>query len=82
VQDYHARGNCVGGLDLAARAETDPEIRTTSYFRPPGHAYFLSASTFLTQGSYLAPRLVNMFLGLTSVVLLFFGKALFAAAWD
>ncbi len=78
VQDYHARGIAFGDWTLPPGAETDPEIRTTSYFRPPGHAYFLSAIYFLTRGSYLAPRLVNMFLGLVSVVLLYaLGKALF-----
>lgn len=51
--------------------ESDPEIRTTPYFRPPGYPYCLSIVYFFTDGSYLAPRLLNMLLGLASIVLLF-----------
>lgn len=71
VQDYHARGIAFGDWTLPPGAETDPEIRTYSYFRPPGHAYFLSALYFVTRGSYLAVRIVNMMLGLASVALMF-----------
>ena len=71
VQDYHARGIAFGDWKLPPGAETDPEIRTNSYFRPPGHAYFLSALYFVTGGSYLAVRIVNMALGLVAVVLMY-----------
>jgi tetratricopeptide (TPR) repeat protein len=80
VQDYHARGIAFGDWSLPQGAEADPEIRTTPYFRPPGHAYFLSAIYFLTGGSYLAVRLVNMALGLGSILLMFkLGKRMFGS---
>ena len=50
---------------------TDPEISSRPYFRPPGYPFFLAAVYAATGGSYLAPRLVQMALGLASCLLLF-----------
>ena len=81
VMDYHARAIVTGDWSLPPGAETDPEIRTTPYFRPPGHAYFLAVVYFFTGGSYLAPRIVNTVTGLLSIVLLFLlGRSLFNRA--
>ncbi len=70
IQDYHARAMLTGDWTVRP-GENDPEIRTTPYFRAPGYPYCLSAVYFFTDGSYLAPRILNMFLGLASIVLLF-----------
>ncbi|MBP8129568.1 MAG: tetratricopeptide repeat protein [Candidatus Hydrogenedentes bacterium] len=70
VQDYHARAIISGDWDVRPDV-IDPEIRTTPYYRPPGYAYFLTAVYFLTGGSYLAPRLIHMALGLASAVLMY-----------
>jgi len=72
----------------------DPEIRTRPYFRPPGYAYFLAGIYKLSGGSYLAPRIVQMALGLLSTFLvMLLGRsllgvrgaiiagALFAGSW-
>lgn len=79
VQDHFARAILSG--DWSERpGETDPELRTTPFYRPPGYGYLLTVIYFFTQGSYLAPRLLNIFLGLATVVLLFrLGKDLFGS---
>ena len=66
--DYWARALATGDW-TPPRGETDPEIPTTPYFRPPGYTWFLAAIYWLAGGSYLAPRLVQMALGLASCVL-------------
>ncbi|MFP4500533.1 MAG: tetratricopeptide repeat protein [Candidatus Hydrogenedentota bacterium] len=71
VQDYHARAMFTGDWTLPAHAPADPEISSTPYYRPPGYPCFLAAVYALTGGSYLAPRLVNMVLGLLTAVLWF-----------
>lgn len=77
VQDYYARALVTGDWTLRP-GETDPEMRTTPYFRPPGHGYYLYVIYLLTNCSYLAPRLVNMFFGLSAIVLMFLlGRAVF-----
>ena len=80
VQDHFARAILSG--DWSERpGETDPELRTTPFYRPPGYGYLLTVIYFFTQGSYLAPRLLNIFLGLATGVLLFrLGKDLFGSA--
>lgn len=77
VQDYHARAILTGDWDVRSDV-IDPEIRTTPYYRPPGYVYFLTAVYFLSGGSYLAPRLVHMALGLLSATLMYLlGRHLF-----
>ncbi len=70
VQDYFARAILSGDWSVRP-GQTDPEMRTTPFFRPPGYGYFLVAVYWLTEGSYLAPRLINSALGLASVALAF-----------
>ncbi|HPA41888.1 MAG TPA: glycosyltransferase family 39 protein [Candidatus Hydrogenedentes bacterium] len=80
VQDYFARAILSGDWSVPEGA-TDPEMRTTPFFRPPGYGYLLTAVYWLTDGSYLAPRLLNLFLGLGTIVVLFLlGRALFSPA--
>ncbi|HPO30864.1 MAG TPA: glycosyltransferase family 39 protein, partial [Candidatus Hydrogenedentes bacterium] len=77
VQDYFARAVLSGDWSVRP-GQTDPEMRTTPFFRPPGYGYFLVAVYWLTDGSYLAPRVLNSLLGLASVVLVFvLGRAWF-----
>lgn len=86
--DYWARGLATGDWSLP-EGVNDPRIRTTPHGRPPGYPYFLAGVYTLFGTSYLAPRLVQMTLGLVNVVLLFllarrlFGRAaaLLAAAF-
>ena len=78
VQDYHARALLSGDWTLPAHAPGDPEIETTPFYRPPGFAYYLAAIYAASGGSYLAPRLVNMVLGLVAALLWFLlGRAVF-----
>ncbi|HNR34655.1 MAG TPA: tetratricopeptide repeat protein, partial [Candidatus Hydrogenedentes bacterium] len=70
VQDYHARAMATGDWTVRP-GENDPEIRTTPYFRPPGYPYYLSVIYSLTGGSYMAPRIVQLILGLASIVLIY-----------
>ena len=75
--DYWARGLVTGDWTLPADVN-DPEIRTTPHGRPPGYPYFLACVYFLFGTSYLAPRLVQMGLGLINIVLMFLlGRRLF-----
>ena len=80
VQDYYARALISG--DWAVREGcNDPHMRTTPYFRPPGHGYLLTAIYWLTHGSYLAPRLFNIGLGLASIWLMYrLGKRVYGRA--
>ncbi|HQB04203.1 MAG TPA: glycosyltransferase family 39 protein, partial [Candidatus Hydrogenedentes bacterium] len=80
VQDHFARAILTG--DWSERpGETDPEIRTTPFYRPPGYGYLLTVLYFFSKGSYLAPRLLNVFLGLAAVYFLFrLGRHLFGPA--
>jgi tetratricopeptide (TPR) repeat protein len=76
--DYWARG-LVTGQWTPPNGEPDPQIQTTPFFRPPGYAYFLAGVYRLTGTGYLAPRLVQMAIGLLNIVLVFFvGRAVFA----
>lgn len=59
----------------------DPEIRTTPHGRPPGYPWFLAAVYRVCGLSYLAPRVVQMGLGLVNVLLAFaLGRRLFGNA--
>lgn len=71
--DYHnywARAVAFGDWS-PPRFEPDPKINQYPYFRPPGYPLFLSAVYKLTGPGYLAPRVVQMLIGLLSVVLAF-----------
>ncbi len=70
VMDWYARALVTGDWTVR-EGEFDPEMLTTPYFRPPGHSYYLAGIYFVSRCSYLAPRLVNMLLGLSSIVLMF-----------
>ncbi len=77
VQDYQARA-MVSGDWTVPEGRNDPEITTTPYYRPPGYPYLLAGIYFITRGSYLAPRVFNMLLGLLSIVLMWlFGRAVY-----
>lgn len=80
VQDYQARALLSGDWTLPPD-RSDPEIPTTPYYRPPGYTYLLACLYGLSKGSYLAPRLFNVWLGLLAILLtarlarLMFGNA-------
>ncbi len=77
VQNYYARALVTGDWEVRPGV-TDPEMRTTPYYRPPGYPYLLAVIYTLTGGSYLAPRLFNIALGLVAILALYFlGRTLF-----
>ena len=79
VQDYHARAILTGDWTLP-EGRSDPRIAETPYYRPPAYSYLLSALYIFSGGSYFAPRLLNVILGLLSIVLMFrLGKLMFGA---
>ncbi|UCD48981.1 MAG: tetratricopeptide repeat protein [Phycisphaerales bacterium] len=56
----------------------DPEIPRRPYFHPPGYPFFLAAVYWLTDGSYLAARIVQIGLGLANCLLAYvLGRTLF-----
>lgn len=78
--DYWARALLDGDWTPPA-GELDPRIRETPFQRPPGYPYFLAFAYAITGGSPLGGRIVQMALGLASVVLAYFlGRALFSRA--
>jgi len=78
--DYWARGLAFQQW-TPSPGHDDPQIRTTAYFKPPGYPYFLALVYRLSGGDYLRPRLVQMLLGLWSVVLAFLlGRRVFDPA--
>lgn len=80
VQDYFARGLLTGNWSVPEGA-TDPEMITTPFFRPPGYGYLLTALYFVSNSSYLAPRIFNMLLGVVAILLMYLlGRRLFGAA--
>lgn len=70
VQDYHARAILSGDWTLP-EGRNDPKIPTTPYYRPPAYTYLLAVIYFFTGGSYFAPRIFNVILGLGSMVLMY-----------
>ncbi|NLO33451.1 MAG: tetratricopeptide repeat protein [Candidatus Hydrogenedentes bacterium] len=79
VQDYFARAVLSGDWSVPD-GETDPEMQSTAFYRPPGYGYLLTALYFLSSGSYLAPRILNAVLGVLTVLLLFaLGKRFFGS---
>jgi tetratricopeptide (TPR) repeat protein len=78
--DYWARA-MVSGNWTPPPGYPDPMIRTTPHGRPPGYPYVLAFIYWVSGSSYLAPRLVQMTLGLINGVLMFLlGRALFGRA--
>jgi len=69
--DYWARGLATGDWTIKKLFYEfhDPQIRSTPYFRPPGYPYFLAFIYYLTDGSYLAARIVQIGIGLLNCVL-------------
>ena len=75
--DYWGRALVTGDWTPPAN-NSDPEIPSTPYFRPPGYPYFLALNYFLSGGSYLAPRIAQMMLGLLSCALVYLlGRVLY-----
>ena len=68
--NYWARGLAFGNWTPPYN-NPDPLIRSTPYLRPPGYPYFLAAVYKLTGTGYLAPRIVQMGLGLLNCWLVF-----------
>ncbi len=66
--DYWARGIATGRW-LVTGGREDPRIYLHPYYRPPAYPYFLAALYALFGTGPLAPRLVQMGLGLGGVVL-------------
>jgi tetratricopeptide (TPR) repeat protein len=66
--DYWARG-LVSGNWSTPPFYADPHIDSTPYFRPPGYPYFLAFLYLLLGPGYLAPRIVQMSIGMMSCVL-------------
>lgn len=75
--DYWARALVSGDWTPPAQ-RTDPQIRTTPFFRPPGYPYFLALIYAVTGSSGLAARVVQMGIGLGCAALAFlFGRRWF-----
>lgn len=68
--DYWARAMVTGDWTPPV-GEGDPQTRTTPYLRPPGYPYFLALVYKIAGLSYLAPRIVQMCLGLVNSMLAF-----------
>ncbi|MBU1694164.1 MAG: glycosyltransferase family 39 protein, partial [Verrucomicrobia bacterium] len=77
--DYWARALASG--DWTPPPDTpDPLVPTTPYFRPPGYPYFLAAMHKLFGPGYVAPRVIQMLLGVLNVGLAFLlGRKLFGS---
>ena len=69
--DYWARGLAYGEWSFPSDLD-DPQLRTTPYFRAPGYPYFLGFVYRVTGPGHLGARVVQMCLGLVSVLLAFF----------
>jgi tetratricopeptide (TPR) repeat protein/4-amino-4-deoxy-L-arabinose transferase-like glycosyltransferase len=75
--DYWARGLATGDWTVPEYF-SDPEIRVRPYMRPPGYPFFLALVYTLFGCNYLAPRIIQMGLGLVNCLLAYFlGKILF-----
>ncbi len=69
--DYWARGLATGDWTIQKRFYefTDPQIRSTPYLRPPGYPYFLAFTYYLSNCSYMVPRIIQVGIGLLNCVL-------------
>ncbi len=68
---YWARGIASGDWE-PPEGRDDPQIYLHPFYRPPAYAYFLAAVYRVFGVGFLAPRLVQMALGLLAAVLAFF----------
>ena len=68
LHDYWARGLAFGTWDVPPD-RTDPRIRTTPYFRPPGYPFVLAGIYRLSGGSPTASRTIQFALGLGGALL-------------
>ena len=66
--DYWARG-LVKGVWAVPPGREDPQIFRYPFFRAPGYAYSLALIYWVFQPGYTAPRLVQMVIGLLTVLL-------------
>jgi tetratricopeptide (TPR) repeat protein len=76
--DYWAK--CLASGDWSPpKFYSDPRIRETPFFRPPGYPYFLAGIYALTDHGYVRTRFVQMLIGLASCVLAFMlGRSIFS----
>jgi hypothetical protein len=74
--DYWARGLAFGEW-VPPYGYADPKLREHAYLRPPGYPYFLALIYRVAGPGYVAPRIVNMVLGLASCLLAYW----FARRW-
>ncbi|MBU0678621.1 MAG: glycosyltransferase family 39 protein [Verrucomicrobia bacterium] len=75
--DYWARALITGDWTPPS-GEGDPHIQRAPYLRPPGYVFFLNTVYRVLGQSYLTPRVVQMFLGIVNVLLVFFlGRRVF-----
>ncbi|UCG33344.1 MAG: glycosyltransferase family 39 protein [Phycisphaerales bacterium] len=74
--DYWARGLAFGEW-VPPHHYVDPKLREHAYLRPPGYPYFLALIYRVAGEGYVAPRVVNMVLGLASCLLAYW----FARRW-
>jgi Flp pilus assembly protein TadD len=76
--DYWAK--CLATGDWAPpKFYSDPQIRSTPFFRPPGYPYFLAGLYVLTDQGCVRSRFIQMMMGLASCALAFFlGRRMFS----
>ncbi|MCB1053270.1 MAG: glycosyltransferase family 39 protein, partial [Acidobacteria bacterium] len=78
---YHnvlARGMAFGDWTLPPEVN-DPHFQTTPYFRGPGYPFLLALMYKFSGGSYWAPRIFQIGLGLLNLLLVFrLGRRLFS----
>jgi tetratricopeptide (TPR) repeat protein len=78
--DTWARALAFGDWHNSKIFDVSP-MQTSAFYRSPGYPYFLSWVYRVFGGSYLGPRLVQMFLGVAGVVgLAWFGRRWYGAA--
>jgi Flp pilus assembly protein TadD/4-amino-4-deoxy-L-arabinose transferase-like glycosyltransferase len=75
--DYWA--TCLASGDWSPpKFYSDPRIRETPFFRPPGYPYFLAGIYVLTDHGSIKARFIQMIIGLVSCVLAFMlGRSIF-----
>jgi tetratricopeptide (TPR) repeat protein len=66
--DYWARGLVTGNWTPPAGAD-DPRLNEVPYTRPPGYTWLLAAAYWTLGDDYIAPRVIQMGLGLLTAVL-------------
>ena len=66
--DYWARSIAFPEAERPTHV-ADPELESSPYLRPPGYPYFLAGIYTVFGDGYLAPRIVQLLLGLASVAL-------------